>query len=55
MTEAADVEIRLLGAGDLPAAMRLKEAAGWNQTEEDWLRLLRLEPRGCFAAAENRS
>jgi ribosomal protein S18 acetylase RimI-like enzyme len=51
MTEAADVEIRLLGAEDLPAAMRLKEAAGWNQTEGDWLRLLGLEPRGCFAAA----
>ncbi|HEX8151054.1 MAG TPA: GNAT family N-acetyltransferase [Pyrinomonadaceae bacterium] len=31
--------------------MRLKAAAGWNQTEEDWLRLLRLCPRGCFAAA----
>lgn len=30
--------------------MRLKAAAGWNQTEEDWLRLLRLYPRGCFAA-----
>lgn len=51
MTKAADVKIRLLDAEDLPAAMRLKEAAGWNQTEEDWLRLLRLEPRGCFAAA----
>jgi ribosomal protein S18 acetylase RimI-like enzyme len=51
MTKAADVKIRLLVAEDLPAAMRLKEAAGWNQTEEDWLRLLRLEPRGCFAAA----
>jgi ribosomal protein S18 acetylase RimI-like enzyme len=50
MMEAADVEIRLLCAEDLPEAMRLKEAAGWNQTEEDWRRLLRLEPRGCFAA-----
>ncbi len=28
--------------------MRLKEAARWNQTEADWLRLLRLEPDGCF-------
>jgi GNAT superfamily N-acetyltransferase len=32
--------------------MRLKEAAGWNQTEADWLRLLRLEPDGCFAAIQ---
>ena len=28
--------------------MRLKASAGWNQTEEDWLRLLRLAPGGCF-------
>jgi GNAT superfamily N-acetyltransferase len=28
--------------------MRLKEAAGWNQTESDWLRLLAVEPEGCF-------
>ena len=43
-------EIRLLTEADLPAAMRLKELARWNQTEADWRRLLRLEPRGCFAA-----
>ena len=43
-------EIRLLTEADLPAAMRLKELAHWNQTEADWRRLLRLEPRGCFAA-----
>lgn len=28
--------------------MRLKAAAGWNQTEDDWLRILRLAPDGCF-------
>lgn len=28
--------------------MRLKEAAGWNQTREDWELLLRLAPEGCF-------
>ena len=33
--------------------MRLKEAAGWNQTEADWRRLVKLEPDGCFAAIEN--
>ena len=33
--------------------MRLKEAAGWNQTEDDWRRLLRLEPNGCFAAVKD--
>jgi GNAT superfamily N-acetyltransferase len=29
--------------------MRLKEAAGWNQTAADWQRVLALEPDGCFA------
>jgi hypothetical protein len=28
--------------------MRLKEAAGWNQTETDWLTLMRLAPETCF-------
>jgi len=40
--------IRLLTAADIPAAMRLKEAAGWNQTEQDWANLLVAEPEGCF-------
>ena len=47
------VEIRLLFESDIPAAMRLKEEAGWNQTEADWRRLIKLEPNGCFAAIEN--
>lgn len=46
----APIEIRCLTEHDLPAVMRLKEAAGWNQTVADWQRLLKLEPRGCFAA-----
>jgi predicted N-acetyltransferase YhbS len=50
MLDAQKIEIRLLAERDVAEAMRLKEAAGWNQTEEDWLRLLRLAPRGCFAA-----
>ncbi len=41
--------IRLLRPAEIPAAMRLKEAAGWNQTAEDWANLLALEPEGCFA------
>ena len=45
-----EMEIRLLRESDLPAALRLKELAQWNQTENDWLRLLRLEPNGCFCA-----
>src|SRR5678815_874884 len=53
MKEMDQVEIRLLFESDIPAAMRLKEAAGWNQTEADWRRLIKLEPNGCFAAMEN--
>lgn len=40
--------IRTMQAADIDGAMRLKEAAGWNQTPSDWKRLLRLEPDGCF-------
>jgi GNAT superfamily N-acetyltransferase len=35
---------------DLEAAFRLSTGEGWNQTEADWRRLLRLAPGGCFAA-----
>ena len=48
-----DIEIRLLLDSDLPAALRLKELAQWNQTENDWKRLLQLEPNGCFCATSN--
>jgi GNAT superfamily N-acetyltransferase len=42
-------EIRLLTAADIPVAMRLKDAAGWNQTEDDWRNVMQLAPEGCFA------
>jgi len=47
------IETRLLFESDIPSAMRLKEAAGWNQTEADWRRLLSLQPEGCFAAVRD--
>ena len=40
--------IREMTTADVPAAMRLKDAAGWNQTAEDWRNLLAIEPRGCW-------
>jgi GNAT superfamily N-acetyltransferase len=40
--------VRLLNAGDVPAALELSAAAGWNQTAGDWARIIALEPRGCF-------
>ena len=50
MQDIDRIEICLLTESDIPAAMKLKEAAGWNQTEDDWRSLLRLEPQGCFGA-----
>lgn len=47
------MEIRLLFESDIPSAMRLKEAAGWNQNEADWRRLLSLEPNGCVGAVKD--
>lgn len=35
---------------DIPAGMRLKEIAGWNQTASDWERFLEASPQGCFVA-----
>jgi ribosomal protein S18 acetylase RimI-like enzyme len=43
-------QIRVMTPADLAAGMRLKDAAGWNQTEEDWRRFLRANPEGCFVA-----
>ena len=43
-------EIRQLYPDDIPGLMRLNRAANWNQLEQDWLRLLELEPEGCFGA-----
>jgi GNAT superfamily N-acetyltransferase len=35
---------------DIPAGMRLKDIAGWNQTGSDWERFLRASSEGCFVA-----
>jgi GNAT superfamily N-acetyltransferase len=35
---------------DIPAGIRLKEIAGWNQTAADWERFLEASPQGCFVA-----
>jgi len=42
--------IRLLMPEDIPAAVLLKDAAGWNQTALDWERFVSASPEGCFAA-----
>ena len=40
--------IRLLTPADLPALLHLSRSASWNQTADDWARLIALEPSGCF-------
>ena len=39
---------RLLTVDDVPEALELSTAAGWNQTADDWRRIIALEPEGCF-------
>ena len=45
--------IRTFVEDDVPAAMRLTEAAGWNQIEQDWLTVLALAPGGCWVYEED--
>lgn len=40
--------MRLLTLADIPAGMRLKAAAAWNQTESDWRTVLTIAPESCF-------
>jgi len=46
------IAIETLTADDAPRVMRLVEAAGWNQTPRDWLRMIGHQPQGCFKAVE---
>jgi GNAT superfamily N-acetyltransferase len=48
--EPTGVRFRRMTRADIPEAMGLKEAAGWNQTAADWERFLTANPEGCFAA-----
>ncbi len=42
--------IRRFDRDDIPSAIALCRAAGWNQLPEDWSRLIEEEPDGCFVA-----
>ncbi len=44
------IDIKLMQPADIPDGMRFKTAAGWNQTEADWMLYLDVSPDGCFAA-----
>lgn len=45
-----NIHLREMTLDDIPAGMRLKEIAGWNQTRGDWERFLIASPQGCFVA-----
>jgi len=47
------MNLRIMTMADIPAGMRLKDIAGWNQLAVDWERFLEASPRGCFAAEMN--
>jgi GNAT superfamily N-acetyltransferase len=44
------MQLRTMSEQDIPAGMRLKEIAGWNQTANDWKCFLKASPAGCFVA-----
>jgi ribosomal protein S18 acetylase RimI-like enzyme len=54
-TRPVSTSIRVMTRDDIIAAMRLKNVAGWNQTQADWLRFLSASPDGCFVAERDGS
>lgn len=48
--ETPFVRLRRLRPEDIPFAMEVKNAAGWNQSARDWAGYLAYEPEGCFLA-----
>ena len=44
------ITLRLMTSADVPACLRLKQAANWNQLEVDVRRFLEYRPQGCFVA-----
>jgi GNAT superfamily N-acetyltransferase len=41
--------IRILEPSDVPQALSLSQAVGWNQTAADWSLVIEMNPAGCFA------
>jgi len=48
-----ELKIRRMKEYDLPFAQAVRAFSGWNQTQQDWDRILLYEPRGCFVAEWN--
>lgn len=47
------IALRPLAVADIPLVDEFRQAAGWNQTRQDWERFIRQEPEGCFLATWN--
>jgi predicted N-acetyltransferase YhbS len=52
-SDTTQFQIRQMSADDLPLCRALVQQAGWNQTDLDWLRAIKLAPTGCFVAEIN--
>jgi len=52
VSECQVADMRVMKETDLDAADTLRSLAGWNQARQDWLRLLALQPEGCFVAEQ---
>ena len=50
MPISGSITLRQMAETDVTFADRLRDLAGWNQTLQDWKRLLRHDPQGCFVA-----
>jgi N-acetylglutamate synthase-like GNAT family acetyltransferase len=47
------IATRQLRHADIEDALVLSDAAGWNQTPEDWSRLISLEPENCYSVEDD--
>ncbi len=45
--------LRSFTVDDVPFGLRLTAQAGWNQTSDDWRRVVEMEPAGCFVGCWN--
>ncbi len=45
-----NIHLRGISSEDLPFCRALIRQAGWNQIDADWLRVMELDPNGCFLA-----
>ena len=50
MASSDVLAIERLSADDVAGGLGLSDGAGWNQTDDDWRRFVRLAPAGCLAA-----